>query len=49
MELLAIIADHEPYCDVLFEKYADEERRKIKLLIEKYGGQLSEFHECFTF
>jgi hypothetical protein len=31
------------------EKYADEERRKIKLIIEKYGGQLSEFHECFTF
>ena len=25
------------------------EKRKLKTLIEKYGGMLSEFHECFTY
>jgi len=27
----------------------DEEKRKLRIIIEKYGGILSEFHECFTY
>lgn len=26
-----------------------DEKRKLKTLIEKNGGLLSEFHECFTY
>ena len=26
-----------------------DEKRKIQTLIEKYGGMISEFHECFTY
>lgn len=26
-----------------------DEKRKLKILIEKNGGLLSEFHECFTY
>ena len=25
------------------------ERNRLKMLIEKYGGQVTQFHECFTF
>jgi hypothetical protein len=27
----------------------DEDKRALRRLIEKYGGILSEFHECFTY
>ena len=30
-------------------KNEHDEKRKLKTLIEKYGGMLSEFHECFTY
>ena len=26
----------------------EEEKRRLKAVIEKYGGMLSDFHECFT-
>ena len=26
-----------------------DEKRKLRILIEKNGGLLSEFHECFTY
>ena len=27
----------------------DDEKHKLRAVIEKYGGILSEFHECFTY
>ena len=27
----------------------DDEKHKLRSVIEKYGGVLSEFHECFTY
>jgi hypothetical protein len=27
----------------------DEDKRRLRTIIEKYGGALSEFHECFTY
>lgn len=27
----------------------EDEKRKLRTIIEKYGGILSEFHECFTY
>ena len=29
--------------------YESEEKQKMKRIIEKYGGILSEIHECFTY
>jgi len=29
--------------------HENSERHKLKSLIEKYGGMLSEYHECFTY
>ncbi len=31
------------------DKKEFDEKSKLRALIEKYGGMLSEFHECFTF
>jgi len=31
------------------ERGDDDEKRKLRTIIEKYGGMLSEFHECFTY
>jgi hypothetical protein len=30
-------------------KTSDREKKSLSILIEKYGGILSEFHECFTY
>jgi hypothetical protein len=31
------------------DRGSEDEKRKIRTLIEKYGGMVSEFHECFTY
>lgn len=43
------------FCSLVFyipdpsHKCENDEKKKLKALIEKYGGILSEFHECFTY